>query len=697
VGALSSVSRPNLPRIRVHELDQFFRDLRETILALETAYTQGKLADQLQQLAIENRFGSRLARSYRFLLKMPRLPDPEGLRRKTVHALLDQTRDELFKIDLWFHADIETVSRVAEPQAVAPQLPATQVSATKAAATQAAERQSLEAGTASGVVDGPYPQGEVSAASPDVVPPRDLVGSSLTETTASLAAGGTPSQGSPDGDLDLLDDLTEIEEGGESPGDAEGMLEDLVPKTSVRYVISQGLSRPVSLRLDQVLAARSWGIGFFFNDMTETDRVSDLRARLALEHLARDLLDLSRMLPRLLRGKPGQYPPLVPPRFSRAAEQLIADIVNEHDSYAGLSRLCEDYLQKTDLRVRYPGLQRRRGARVQVTLGPSQAHHLQKVETIRNPDHFVILSPWALATAIPHFGSEATGNQVPMEHDLVQRFWRCLPKQPASLESLSYTIRGILHDAIHGSNTDPRGPLARVPEPVRELIRVWVKHEAFRSTQAMRQWEETQGEFFRRADGRLGTRPLLNPKAPTILKQFLEQNPIGSRVLGRVHAIGPRSAIVDLGNALFGKISREEISWSTTQARLKLFLLEGQEYEFVVIGGGRNAFDLVDLSRKRLQPDPWAAEDLALLSEHKSVVGRVQSQTPFGLFVELRSDVVGLLHRSTIPELDRDAVWKQYPAESPIAVSILSMDLGNRRISLALAAQDQGPPAAEGT
>lgn len=278
-----------------------------------------------------------------------------------------------------------------------------------------------------------------------------------------------------------------------------------------------------------------------------------------------------------------------------------------------------------------------------------------------------------------------------MDHDLVQRFWRSLSGQPASLESLAYTIRGILHHAIHSPIEDPRGPLALVPEAVRELIRVWVKHEAFRSTQAMREWEETQGEFFRRADGRLGTRPLLNPKAPSALKRFLEANPVGSRVLGRVHAVGPRSAIIDLGNAVFGKISREEISWSTTQAKLKLFLNEGQEYEFIVTGGGRSTLDLVDLSRKRLQPDPWAAEELEGLLAQKSMTGRVQSQTPFGLFVELRPDVVGLLHRSTIPDGIHEMVWKQYPKDATIEVAVLSMDLGNRRISLALAPKTPVP------
>ncbi len=637
-----------MPRVRVHELDQFFRDLRETVLALEQAYVQGTLAEQLKQMAIEARFGNGLARSYRFLLKASRLPDPEGLRRKTVHALLEQTRDELFETDIWFYADIQTVAANADPSPAIDALPVTDPS-------------------------------ENSVATPEISP-AGLVPEQLFEAEAPVASAAPL-----DSELEAIDTILADEEGVDAREDATEVLEDLVPVSSVRYIVSQGLPAPVSLRLDQVLAARSWGLGFFFNDMEETDRVTDLRARLALEHLARDLLDLSRMLPRLLRGKPGQYPPLVPPRFSRAAEQLIVDIVNEHEANASLSRLCEDYLQKTDLRVRFPGLQRRRGARVQVTLGPSQAHHQQKLDTIRNPDHFVILSPWSLATAIPHFGSQATGQQVPMDHDLVQRFWRSLSGQPASLESLSYTIRGILHTAIHSPIEDPRGPLALVPEAVRELIRAWVKHEAFRSTQAMREWEETQGEFFRRADGRLGTRPLLNPKAPSALKRFLEANPIGSRVLGRVHAVGPRSAIIDLGNAVLGKISREEISWSTTQAKLKLFLNEGQEYEFVVTGGGRSTLDLVDLSRKRLQPDPWAAEELGNLTSQKSVIGRVQSQTPFGLFVELCPDVVGLLHRSTIPEGIHEVVWKQYPKDATIEVTVLSMDLGNRRISLSLA------------
>ena len=255
-----------MPRVRVHELDQFFRDLRETVLALEQAYVQGTLAEQLKQMAIEARFGNGLARSYRFLLKASRLPDPEGLRRKTVHALLEQTRDELFETDIWFYADIQTVAANADPSPAIDALPVSDPS-------------------------------ENSVATPEIRP-AGLVPEQMFEAEAPVASAAPL-----DSELEAIDTILADEEGIDAREDATEVLEDLVPVSSVRYIVSQGLTAPVSLRLDQVLAARSWGLGFFFNDMEETDRVTDLRARLALEHLARDLLDLSRMLPRLLRGK----------------------------------------------------------------------------------------------------------------------------------------------------------------------------------------------------------------------------------------------------------------------------------------------------------------------------------------------------------------------------------------------------------
>ena len=70
---------------------------------------------------------------------------------------------------------------------------------------------------------------------------------------------------------------------------------------------------------------------------------------------------------------------------------------NEHEHHARIAPLHEDFLEKTDIRVRYPGLKRRRGARIQVTQIADYELHDEKVSRIRASNEFVILSPRTLA------------------------------------------------------------------------------------------------------------------------------------------------------------------------------------------------------------------------------------------------------------------------------------------------------------
>lgn len=156
----------------------------------------------------------------------------------------------------------------------------------------------------------------------------------------------------------------------------------------------------VVMSFGQMIEARAWGIGFVFNHDCLTEAYVDKAVRKSVSAFVRDLADLGRLLPRVLRA-PDRYPPIVPPRYSREFEQLIADILNEHSRHASLSRLIEDYCEKTDLRVHYDGLHRTRGARVQVTFLSDESRHKKKADAIPNQDEFVILSPWSLACAVP--------------------------------------------------------------------------------------------------------------------------------------------------------------------------------------------------------------------------------------------------------------------------------------------------------
>ena len=233
---------------------------------------------------------------------------------------------------------------------------------------------------------------------------------------------------------------------------------------SHRYRVTECVDQAIALRLDQIIAGRSWGIGFVFNDQSVTDKIVALMTANALRRFSRDLQDLATVLPRVLRGDPDRFPQLVPPRSGRAFEQLITDIVNEDDRHAQLSGLCEDYLQKTDIRVNYSDLDRKRGARVQVTIASSGKHHRKKVEGIRHPEEFVILSPWSLASAVPQIGASGHDGPKPLfSTELIGRFWKCFPNPPSDIDDLSRQLKKMLCGPLNSPIRDPRGPLSEVP------------------------------------------------------------------------------------------------------------------------------------------------------------------------------------------------------------------------------------------
>lgn len=261
----------------------------------------------------------------------------------------------------------------------------------------------------------------------------------------------------------------------------------------------------VPMRLDQLIAARKWGIGFYFANDQLTDRLTSLIVQQSIDRFTSDINDLGIMLPRLLDSN-RFFPNVVPPASGRGLEQLVADILNEDCLRAQLASLCEDYSQKTDLRVRYSHLCRKRGARVQVTWAATLAGHQSKVDNMKRSEQYVIFSPWALASAIPQFGQAEDGAPSGLSGKLIDRFWSSLGSRPSDFQELAVLLKGLFSEAVSSAFLDPRGPMASVPKAIRELIRAWVEHESIRSTLAVRAWEKNGGRFRARADGRLVAR-----------------------------------------------------------------------------------------------------------------------------------------------------------------------------------------------
>ncbi|MBK8979842.1 MAG: hypothetical protein IPM29_28425 [Planctomycetes bacterium] len=260
-----------------------------------------------------------------------------------------------------------------------------------------------------------------------------------------------------------------------------------LPDGSFRARLPRGAAR--ILRLDQLDRLSFWGIGFEIADPAAHASLLRGQVERAVARFADDLLDLQRILRRRTT-----FPlALVPARDYRRFEHLVLDILNEHRHRADAARLEEDYCQVTDLRVRYEDLGRRNGARVQVKATAHVARHEQWLERTRRRELLVILSPVTLAERLE------SAPLAPLHRDV----WRQLGTRPEDRQQLAYALREVLFAGLADPTADALGPLAAVAEPVRRLVREFVRDRAFGSTAALRQFE-ARGDGYRAGrDGRL--------------------------------------------------------------------------------------------------------------------------------------------------------------------------------------------------
>ena len=150
---------------------------------------------------------------------------------------------------------------------------------------------------------------------------------------------------------------------------------------------------------------------------------------------------------------------------------------------------------------------------------------------------------------------------------------------------------------------------------------------------------------------------------------------------GTVVSLADFGAFVDLGGVQ-GLVPISEISHARVERpgdRLRI----GQPVSVKVLRVDEAA-GKVTLSMKALEGDPWAAVP-GRLRERQVVRGRAVRATEFGVFVELAPGIDGLLHTSEIPRHRQGAMREAVAAGADIAVMIVNVDLGRRRIALALA------------
>ncbi len=155
----------------------------------------------------------------------------------------------------------------------------------------------------------------------------------------------------------------------------------------------------------------------------------------------------------------------------------------------------------------------------------------------------------------------------------------------------------------------------------------------------------------------------------------------GNTVKGKVVNIEDYGAFLEIMPGVEGLVHVSEISWANTPINAKEFFKMGDEHEAKIVTLDKDARKM-SLSIKQMSQDPWSTieETFPVESKHK---GLVKNITPYGVFVELKAGIGGMIHIS-------DLSWTKrfnHPGEytkvgQEIDVMILSIDKENRKLQL---------------
>jgi small subunit ribosomal protein S1 len=156
----------------------------------------------------------------------------------------------------------------------------------------------------------------------------------------------------------------------------------------------------------------------------------------------------------------------------------------------------------------------------------------------------------------------------------------------------------------------------------------------------------------------------------------------GTSCKGVVTSVRPFGAFVNIG-PVEGMVHISEISWGRVRHPID-FLKPGQEVQVKIINVNYE-HQRVGLSLKRLRENPWSCVEDSF-QPGDITTGTIASVERFGLFVELKEGIEGLLHISELGYIPTtDEVSHLYKAGNTITVQILEIIPEDHRIALGLA------------
>jgi small subunit ribosomal protein S1 len=166
----------------------------------------------------------------------------------------------------------------------------------------------------------------------------------------------------------------------------------------------------------------------------------------------------------------------------------------------------------------------------------------------------------------------------------------------------------------------------------------------------------------------------------SVKERIIEDLQEGEVRTGRVTSLADFGAFVNI-NGADGLVHLSEISWERVQHPSEV-LEVGQEVKVKIISIDREK-RRIGLSMRALQEDPWR-EKVGRFKVGQLVEGVITRLTKFGAFARLEGDIEGLIHISEVSENRIEHPKEVLKEGEPVALRIIRIDSGQRRIGLSL-------------
>lgn len=162
-----------------------------------------------------------------------------------------------------------------------------------------------------------------------------------------------------------------------------------------------------------------------------------------------------------------------------------------------------------------------------------------------------------------------------------------------------------------------------------------------------------------------------------------EKYPPGTIVEGTVRNLANYGAFVEIEPGVDGLLHVSDMSWTKKVTHPNELLHKGDVVRCVVLDVDQEK-QRISLGQKQLTEDPWLHAIPDAYKPGMVVRGKVTKITNFGVFVELESELEGLLHISELADHKVDSPQEVVKPGDEIDVKILRVDVADRKIGLSL-------------